>query len=99
MDLNEQRAIAKGKLLGYLLMNKNPLALNVIFAAEKLQLEPEEISAALWDLSDEGRIDLVLSKAIVTLRNAPKVLPESVTELQDVEVVANSKKGRSHESP
>lgn len=75
MDFEEERAIAKGKLLGFLLMSKSPLALNVIFAAEKLQLEPAQISRALWELSDEGRIDFELTRAIVTLKDVVGVVP------------------------
>jgi hypothetical protein len=75
LDTDQENAIAQGKVLGFLLMGKNPCPLNVIFAAEKLQLEPEQISAALRALEVEGRIDLVLTRAIVTLKDVP---PETI---------------------
>jgi hypothetical protein len=71
LDNEQENAIAQGKVLAFLLMGKNPCPLNVIFAAEKLQLEPEQISAALRALEIQGRIELVLTRAIVTLKDVP----------------------------
>lgn len=71
LDTDQENAIAQGKVLAFLLMGKNPCPLNVIFAAEKLQLEPEQISAALRALEIQGRIELVLTRAIVTLKDVP----------------------------
>ena len=84
LDTDQQNAIAQGKVLAFLLMGKNPCPLNVIFAAEKLQLEPEQISAALRALEIEGRIELVLTRAIVTLKDGPTVPPE--TKLSDFDI-------------
>jgi hypothetical protein len=75
LDRESNDRIAQGKVLAFLLMGRNPCPLNVIFAAEKLQLQPEEISAALRALEVEGRIELVLTRAIVTLKDVPP--PES----------------------
>jgi hypothetical protein len=71
LNSDQENAIAQGKVIAFLLMGRNPCPLNVIFAAEKLQLQPEEISAALRALEVEGRIELVLTRAIVTLKDVP----------------------------
>ncbi len=74
LHTDQENAIAQGKVLAFLLMGKNPCPLNVMFAAEKLQLEPEQISAALRALEVEGQIELVLSRAIVTLKDVPSAV-------------------------
>ena len=66
-DQAQEQAIAKGKILGYLLMSKNPLALNMQQLCDRLHLTPAEATAALKGLEEEQRIELTITRAIVSL--------------------------------
>lgn len=75
MDSQTDAAIAKGKILGYLLMSRQPVTINVAALADRLQLTPDLITVALRDLEAEARATVVISKAIVSLIEATPELP------------------------
>ena len=67
MDLSQAESIAKGKILGYLLMSKNPLSLNMVQLCDRLQLTPALATHALKELEAENRLELTISRAVVVL--------------------------------
>jgi hypothetical protein len=83
LDAESNDRIAQGKVLGFLHLSKNPCPFNVIYAAEKLQLTPEQISAALRALEAEGVVEVVMSRAIVTLKDVPST-PDPKSEPTEV---------------
>jgi hypothetical protein len=89
MELQEQSNIAKGKVLAYLLMNKQPASLAIVTIAERLQLTPEQMSEALNDLCDEGKIRLVMTRAIATLCNRPEATPVESDPLEQKDLDAH----------
>jgi DNA-binding transcriptional regulator GbsR (MarR family) len=62
--------IAKGKILGFLLLSKQPVTTNIPVLAAKLQLTPELISAALRQLEDDLKVTVTTNRAIIALVDA-----------------------------
>lgn len=89
MDPQTDTAIAKGKVLAYLLLNRQPVAFSVSVLADKLQLTPALITGALRELEAEDRATVVIAKAIVTLIEPPE-LPTSAGSAQRPESEAET---------
>jgi hypothetical protein len=64
--------IAKGKILAYLLMSRQPVTVNVLQLSEKLKLTPEQVTVALRTLEAEVRATVTISRAIVQLIDEPQ---------------------------
>lgn len=81
--------IAKGKILGFLLLSKQPVTINATGLAAKLQLTPELITEALRQLEDDLKVTVMISRAIVALTEEPGVAPNLVDDAEWSKAIQN----------
>jgi hypothetical protein len=93
MDISQtDAAIAKGKILGFLLMSRQPVTINVAALADRLQLTPALVTKALQELEAETRATVTILKAIVSLSEvAPEPPPESEKETTPAQGIRGAK--------